>query len=109
MITEIPIYGGTIEFHTNYDTYKSIYESKFGHDPGELMGIAYSDDGVNFLIGVFDGSPQTLVHEMVHTAVKILDRCEIELADSNSEPLAYLVDWLFNKFFYIVCGGSTTL
>lgn len=50
-----------------------------------------------YTIGVFDGNLATLVHEAVHTAAFILSDVGIELITNQSEPMAYLVDYLYRE------------
>lgn len=47
-----------------------------------------------YVIGVFDGSIFTLIHEAVHAASRLLQDCGIDPQSNEAEPLAYLVDHL---------------
>jgi hypothetical protein len=56
-------------------------------------GITISHmDGQTGYVGVFDGEPGTLAHEMTHLAMSITFRAGIKLdGGDNEEPLAYLI------------------
>jgi len=49
------------------------------------------------VVGVFDGDARTLVHELVHCVLYILDMKGIKPYDieSKGEPMAYLTDYLY--------------
>lgn len=48
-------------------------------------------------VGVFDADLATLVHELVHVGVRILQRAGIKPTHANGEPLAYLVENLYAR------------
>lgn len=48
-------------------------------------------------VGVFSGAKCTLVHELVHAGIKILERAGIDPLHANGEPLAYLVEDLYQR------------
>lgn len=56
---------------------------------------ASTEDG--WVVGWFDGLPATLVHELVHVALWLLDDVGIDPRDSAGEPMAYLVDSTFTR------------
>lgn len=50
------------------------------------------------LVGVFDGKPRTLVHELAHVTFDVLDRVGQETDRGGRETFCYLQDYLFEKF-----------
>lgn len=73
------------EFHALRHSQVNFRGTAGGFDAGKHT------DGV---IGVFDGSILSLVHESVHAASYILKACGIDPQSNEAEPLAYLVDHL---------------
>lgn len=73
------------EFHALRHSKVNFRNTAGGFDAGKKV------DGV---IGVFDGSILSLVHEAVHAASYILKACGIDPQSNEAEPLAYLVDHL---------------
>lgn len=66
-----------------------------------------SEFGAHYLVGVFDGEPGTLVHELAHTAFKILRDVNVPVHhDGRQEAFCYLQQWLFDKF--VVAIGSAS-
>ena len=55
----------------------------------------HKDGGV--IVGVFDGSRQTLVHELVHAVLFILSWKGMDPQDSSGEAMAYLLDYLYGE------------
>lgn len=51
-----------------------------------------TSDGGAYVLGIFRQDVGTIVHEVVHVAVLVLVNAGIMLVESDSEPLAYLVD-----------------
>lgn len=66
----------------------------YGGTPRESLGAYVVGKKGEHVIGVFDGNLYTLVHECVHAAAAILQQVGIDPLSNQSEPLAYLVDWL---------------
>jgi len=67
----------------------SLGRAWWGDNPKEKRAI--------FLVGVFDNSLDTLVHEIAHISSYMLQQVNIPLESASSEPLAYLQGYLFNK------------
>ena len=94
----IPVYGGDIYFFVSapelhrYHKRRVKDEADVGHPEGVTCTLDGSHD---LLVGVFDGKVQTLVHECVHAAMYVFDRCEIDPRTETAEPFAYFVDALF--------------
>lgn len=74
-------------------------EPKFKEPVGDLdrtAGIASDEDGVH-VVGIFDNQLATLVHELGHVVIKVLESCNIEITGKNSEMFCYLQDNLFEQ------------
>lgn len=64
---------------------------------GELdgcLGMCGIHGGILY-VGVFDGSYATLVHELFHAVMNVFEYVGIDPIAANSEPGAYLMDYLF--------------
>lgn len=101
---EVRPYGKFLHLHTDPDAMaRACYRTAEGREEvvdaiGNCVGFAIWDvpkGGVH--IGVFDGEVRTLVHEIVHAALHVLERAGIDPTHANGEPLAYLVDDLFGQ------------
>jgi hypothetical protein len=71
-------------------------EDFLSKEDGGAVGVTYWE-GSDFLICVWDGRRQTLVHECVHVGLAVLARAGIDPASNGGECLAYLTDWLYNE------------
>lgn len=61
-------------------------------------GITYCDGETRLIyVGVFDGEPGTLAHEMTHAAVRIISDAGMHIDASNDEPLAYQIGHLIDE------------
>lgn len=78
------------------DTVKEFHALRHHKDfsARDLSGAFDAGKAADCVIGIFDGRLFTLVHEVVHAALHILQTCGIDPTSSNGEPLAYLVDHL---------------
>ena len=57
-----------------------------------------SDFGYCYLVGVFNGDLDVLVHELAHTTFKILRDVNVPVhVDGNQEAFCYLQGYLFKK------------
>lgn len=96
---EIPVYGGYIHFFTDFDKFnrhhKKAQKEEVEHALGWTSEYKGKDGKTNIMIGVFDGSPQTLVHECIHAGLNVFERCQIDPTTESGEPFAYFVDCLF--------------
>ena len=63
----------------------------------DVAGLCLHDPENGVLVGVFEGGTGTLVHELTHACIFILNRVGIDPRDSYGEVLAYLMDHLFSK------------
>ena len=87
-----PLYGIRITFVLGFDV-----AAEYGLEPepqwGAMVGVR--EGRVFFILGdmgMFD--TDTLPHESVHAAWRVLDLAGIEVYSDNHEALAYLVGWI---------------
>ena len=62
-------------------------------DISDCIGIA-SDENNCHVVGIFDGTVSTLMHELAHVCFKVLEYCSIEVSANNSEVFCYLQEYL---------------
>lgn len=102
MKAPIPVYGGYIHFFTDLKKFDAAHKKAHKEGVEEALGwtAEYRDkDGKhNIMIGVFDNSPQTLVHECIHAGMIVFDRVNIDPTAESGEPFCYFVDCLFGMF-----------
>jgi hypothetical protein len=79
---------------TYVDNLKEFHSLAPGYDGRGAAGATAPGKAVDFVLGVFDKSWLTLVHECVHVASLLLAKAGIDPQSNNAEPLAYLVDHL---------------
>ena len=100
----VPIYGGQLLLCTQRDEYtkaRARYEEDDGESLKDCFGIsekcADKKQRVVYLIGVFEGGKQTLVHELAHTTFEILRHASVPISARSDEAFAYLIDCLYEK------------
>lgn len=86
-------YGCKVSLYTDGDA----YEKKSGYSVEGCAGLTGWVDG-NLSIYVGDEDPATLVHEITHAVLYILEHVGIEPLSSNGEPMAYLMDNMYSAF-----------
>jgi hypothetical protein len=64
---------------------------------GQCTPIDGEDGRRVYLVGWYDRSAGTLVHECVHLALMVLERAGIDPRNDSGETLAYLTDYLFTR------------
>lgn len=70
-----------------------------GTTPDYVAGFCSGNRVGPILVAVLSGGSATLIHEVTHAAMKILNRQAIKsIAGSAEEPLAYLIEDLFAAF-----------
>lgn len=85
---------------TDREAYASV-RSAYNKEPIDLSADAgcsseYLRQGVH-LVGVFNGKVSTLVHELGHVTINILEWCGVPINSECSEAFCYLQDHLFSK------------
>lgn len=100
----VPIYGGRVMLCIKRDAYDrahtSLEASPYKHTK-DVRGVTSRHvDGDNkavYLIGVFEDTQQTLVHELAHATFYILSHAGVPVTPKNDEAFAYLIDALFGE------------
>jgi hypothetical protein len=101
----IPIYGGTVWVVKKPQHYQEMLRS-LGQDEQDDLPCAgvmqrFGDKATQstvYLVGVFDGAPGTLAHEVTHVAFNIFERVGAKVEDGHcNEAFCYLVGWLVWK------------
>ena len=102
MKTEIPVYGGYIHFFNDFQKFNAHYKKTNKDEVEDALGwtVEYrgKDGKLNIMVGVFDGDPQTLVHECIHAGLVVFESRHIDPTAESGEPFAYFVDCLFGMF-----------
>lgn len=95
----IPVYGGYLHFFTDFGKFNALHKKAQKEEVEHALGWTseYKDkDGCSvIMIGVFDKSHQTLVHECIHAGLLVFERCQIDPTAESGEPFAYFVDCLY--------------
>lgn len=100
---DVPIYGGRVVLCLEREEYDRAHRKLEGESYkylDEVQGVSSkhaSPGRTVYLVGVFKGGAQTLVHELVHTAFSILAHANVPVTKRNDEAYAYLVDHLYAK------------
>lgn len=103
--TTLGIFPGTVYLITSeekwHDTnhYLTLEESSGRLGAGMARNMEHADGGRIYIIGVFDGQLQTLVHECSHVMFFILDYVGVEIErGAANETFCYGIDKLFGDF-----------
>ena len=74
-------------------------------DPGECNGAACVIAGSDVLIGVFNSSMCTLVHELCHACLMLFGIIGANPSECGGEPYAYLYEDMYRYFSErMTCG-----
>ena len=93
-------YPAVLHFTTSREAYliERARHTQETVDIGDANGIASDfDGGMTHIVGVFDWSRKTLVHELGHVCIKVLERCGVPIDQRTSEVFCYLLDDLFGQ------------
>jgi hypothetical protein len=108
IVFTVPIYGGEVHVHLNSEEYAADKEALGGMDDeddvNDFFGLqekVYSEDKEKryYLVGVFNNSLYTLIHELTHLAVGIAVDTRWEINDQTDEPFSYLLEHLFKEVY----------
>lgn len=97
---EVPLYGGSVycfKTREHFEEATKYLDVDLQHE-GKAGTCAYLEsdkDSSLYLIGVFDGELGTLVHELAHIAIMIVQRAGFNSEKGNGEPYCYLLGYLF--------------
>lgn len=105
----IPVYEQKTHFFTSLEEAKNyVRQVSNGKDDSSGLdhtkGICCTVDEPNGyrhrMMCVFDGDPNTVIHEAVHMAGLTLQHVGVKFGPNNDEPLAYLTAWLAERFLF---------
>lgn len=63
----------------------------------DVSGLCWHDPSNGILVGVFEDGIKTLVHELTHASIFVLNKISANPTDSNGELMAYILEYLFRK------------
>ena len=99
----VPLYFGRVYIFDNKETMRQAEEyltkapCELSPGLGRALELRNDDGRYVFLVGVFNGSTSTLVHELAHTTFFILAAAGVPLdKDGTNEAYCYLLDSLFD-------------
>lgn len=98
MKIEIPVYGGFLHFYTDFAKFNAHHKKANKEEVEHALGWTseYREgESHNIMVGVFDNSQQTLVHECIHVCLLVFDRVNIDPTAESGEVMAYFTDCLF--------------
>lgn len=99
-MVNIGIYPAIVIATSRRAEFKRLYAKRIPHrdapDLSHADGISSDHDGY-FLVGVFNGELGTLVHELAHTAFKVLHHVNVRADHKHQEAFAYLQQWLYDE------------
>lgn len=113
----IPLYGGTVYFCTDREEFTQVYNhmtaTKCEDYTEGSLGIVSTPRGHNgeaaYVVGVFDGSLNTYVHELGHLAIDVLERAGCPITNEASEAFCYLIGHLAGEFQSAFVSSQTAL
>jgi hypothetical protein len=105
----IPLYGVTFMcFPTREAETKFLGYEDMNDDFAAHVCINKSSEGISYVSMAFrtldDYCTETLAHESVHAAWRILELVGVISTVDNQEPLAYLTGWVANKVNMFMMG-----
>lgn len=103
-LVRVPLFPVDVHVCTSLRAFRKAMKG-YGVEPIEvshLAGVVVSEALEKHgcvLVGVFDGKVSTLVHELFHATVHVLDYVGVptETGKSN-EPYAYVLEFLYTEF-----------
>lgn len=97
---KIPLYNQVVWFVADEAVYKQASDYLNMEDIGRSAGVtvtASNQEGNRiYLIGIFDGSLSTLVHEIFHCVDAISRDLGWNMSEARGEPAAYLAGFLYD-------------
>ena len=100
---KIPVYGGTlvvVRTHKDYKTVAALFEdnpsSPAKDEAGGTTHLTDKGGSSYYLVSVYEGGMQCLVHELAHVTFMVLGHCGVPVTrGGNNEAFCYLLDALF--------------
>lgn len=100
---EVQPYGDLIRFTRSRKEWAAAVQADSYANSGDELGHLDAD-GIcwwspnGYVVGVFNGKPGTLAHELSHACLTMLDRRGIDVQEANQEPFCYLLGHLITYF-----------
>lgn len=101
---QIPIYGGVVLLFKTRRAYENAVQFIANSEIdtrgscGICTGLQDKEGRSLYLIGWFDKTRSTLVHESGHLALNVLERAGMDPQDSGGEALCYLLGYITREF-----------
>jgi hypothetical protein len=100
---KIPLYGGNlviVRSHKDHKAVTSFLEDDCSppakDEAGGTVHLTDSKGSAYYLVGVYAGGTQCLVHELAHVAFMVLANCGVPVSrKGHNEAYCYLLDALF--------------
>lgn len=112
---EVPLYGGRVHVARTRQEYQQataylkavpMSDARIRRMAG-LTGEFIGNDGDRlYLIGIFDGTARTLVHELGHVVFSILDTAGVPTGKGKREAFCYLQDFLYGAIVPAIRKGA---
>ena len=106
----IPIFDVDIYLVSSMEEARTFIKGKNPDEDTSILdgcvGICYTVTDAtqknHRMLCVFDGEPNTVVHESVHMARIVLKYCGVRFTQAQDEPLAYMVAWLADEMLKFI-------
>lgn len=101
-VIHVPLFNDKVLIYTDQDAWQAHRDRTSDGEPlgvvaGATARLSYPDGTMELAVGYFDGELGTLVHELTHAAVFVLQRHGIDPQNDNAEVLARIMDHLFTE------------
>lgn len=96
----IPIFGMNINICFNQEDFKYLSKKyqNYDYDLSGYNGFTLMNHkNGEAIIGIFDNNISTIVHELVHLTLFLLEKRMMNVNDSNGEAMAYISAFLFEE------------
>src|ERR1044072_6383802 len=95
---DVPVYRAHVVVYTRREDFAKHRAACTDKtlDLEDCDGISYEKGSV-YLVGVFNNAMGVLVHELGHTAFKILRDCGIPADYTAQEAFCYLIEYLYEQ------------
>lgn len=89
---KIAPYGCVLNITTDFSEWNKAYKRLYGSEaPDGSYGLTYDNQDGHFLVGVFKGGLDTLVHELAHVCLDIAKRVQMYDIVQDQEQFCYLI------------------
>ena len=87
----VPIYGVRVDLFSSPESCNTFFGEEVFTDGHEAVA---GDTTVGVYMAFRDIDPNSITHECVHAAWRVLHKCGIQVSRTNHEALAYVAGWL---------------